>query len=277
MSPQFYQEGDSLLHRLNPVVKLIAFSILMIVPALFLNPVVPAVFLALALLLGWGLGGFSPIKVLRTLAPFLVLAASLVLFNTVFYGGPRVRLLAHLGPLTLWEEALAVGISIGLRLLCFTSYSALFVWTTTPSQLAASLIQQARFPYQLAYAILAAYRFLPILQRELEHIRAAHRVRGAYAEGGLLGKKESWRRYGIPLLANGIRQAERLAVAMDARGFGALPTRTQYVQSPLAARDFLFLATVLLTVVAILLTSASLGLLQGFLAGPAESLTGGQP
>lgn len=277
MSLQLYQEGDSLLHRLNPVVKLIAFSILMIVPALFLNPVVPATFLALALLLGWGLGGLTPIKMLRTLAPFLLLAASLILFNTIFYGGPRARLLAHLGPLKVWEEALVVGSSIGLRLLCLTSYSALFVWTTTPSQLAASLIQQARLPYQLAYAILAAYRFLPILQAELENIRAAHRVRGAYAERGLLAYKESWRRYSIPLLANGIRQAERLAIAMDARGFGALPTRTHYVQSPLAAHDLLFLASVLLAVVAILLTLAFLGLLQGFLAGPAESLTGGQP
>jgi energy-coupling factor transport system permease protein len=277
MSLRFYREGDSLLHRLNPVVKLIAFSTLMIAPALFLNPVVPAIFLVLALLLGWGLGGLMPTKVLRALAPFLLLAVGLALFNTLFYGGPRAHLLAHLGPFKIWREALAVGTSIGLRLLCFASYSALFVWTTMPSQLAASLIQQVRLPYQLAYAILAAYRFLPILQAELENIRAAHRVRGAYAERGLLAQWEHWRRYGVPLLANGIRQAERLAIAMDARGFGALPTRTHYVQSRLTTHDFLFLASSLLTVVAILLTLASLGLLQGLLAGPAESLVGGSP
>jgi energy-coupling factor transport system permease protein len=82
------------------------------------------------------------------------------------------------------------------------------------------------------------------------------------------------RRYGIPLLANGIRQAGRLAVAMEARGFGALPARTYYVQTQVTAADYLFLLATVLAVAAILLMLAYLGLLAGFLAGAAESLSG---
>ncbi len=273
---QFYQEGRTRLHRLNPTVKLIAFSVLILAPALFLDPVTPAVFLALAFLLGWGLGGISPVRLARRLVPLLLVAAGLAVFNALVYAGPRSEVLLTLGPLNLWAEGVAFGLSLGLRVLGVVAYSALFVATTDPTQFVASLIQQAHLPYRLGYTVLAAYRFLPVLQRELANIQSAHRVRGAYDEDwhSRLGQV---RRYGIPLLANGIRQAERLAVAMDARGFGALPERTYYVQTRVTLPDYLFLAGTALAVAAILLALASLGLLQGFLAGVAESLAGAAP
>ncbi len=277
MSGQLYLEGDSPLHRLNPAVKLGAFSVLMIAPALFLSPAAPAAFIGLSLLLGWGLGGISPAMMLRRLAPFLLLATGLVIFNTLLYGGPRATLLLRLGPVGIWAEALAVGASIGLRLLCFASFSALFVWTTDPTLLVASLMHQLRLPYRLAYAMFAAYRFLPLLRRELDNIRAAHRVRGAFVAGGPASWLERSRRYGIPLLANAIRQTERMAVAMDARGFSASMHRTSYFRPHVRAGDILFLGVACLATAAILFGLAQWGLLGGFLAGPAESLVGGAP
>lgn len=277
MSGQLYLEGDSFLHRLNPAVKLCAFSILMIAPALFLRPAAPAAFIGLSLLLGWGLGGITPAAILRRLIPFLLLATGLVIFNTLFYGGPRSTLLMRLGPVSIWAEALAVGASIGLRLLCFASFSALFVWTTDPALLVASLMHQFRLPYRLAYAMFAAYRFLPLLRRELDNIRAAHRVRGAFADRGLASLLERSRRYGVPLLANALRQTERMAVAMDARGFSASPHRTSYLRPRVCASDILFLGLTCLATAAILFGLAQWGLLGGFLSGPAESLVGGAP
>ena len=41
----------------------------------------------------------------------------------------------------------------------------------------------------------------------------------------------------IPLLASAIRHAERVALAMDARAFGAHPTRTERTLSRWRARD----------------------------------------
>jgi energy-coupling factor transport system permease protein len=277
MPARLYQEGDSFLHRLNPVVKLAAFSALILVPTLFLDPALPAAFGIISLLIGWGLGGISPVVLLRRLAPLVSAAVGLVVFNTLFYGGPRSHLLLALGAIRIWAEGLSLGGSIGLRILCIASYSALFVRTTDPTRLAASFIQQAHVPYRLAYAALAAYRFLPILQQELANIRAAHTVRGAYAGRGLNTWLGQVRRYGVPLLANGIRQAERLAIAMDARGFGALPIRTDYIQTSITAADRLFLMGTALMIPMVLIGLARLGLLSGFLAGAAESLSGGSP
>jgi energy-coupling factor transport system permease protein len=267
MMVRLYQEGDSFLHRLNPVAKFAAFALLTLAPTFYLDPEVPAVFLALALAMAWGLGGISPRMMARRLIPLLVLALGMALSSTIFYGGARLHPLVVLGPLRLSAEAVAFGLSMGLRILCVVSYSALFTFTTDPTRLVYSLIQQAHMSYRLGYTVLAAYRFLPILQREMANISAAHSVRGAYSRSSATAGLERALRYGVPLLANGVRQADRLAVAMDARGFSSGGARTYYITTRLTRSDWLFLAGVLLVTAALLLLLAQLGLLRGFLMG----------
>jgi energy-coupling factor transport system permease protein len=211
----------------------------------------------------------------RRLTPVLIIAAGLTVFNTLSYGGTRAHLLVPIGPLGVYAESLSFGSSIGLRILCVAAFSAIFAYTTDPTVLVASLIHQAHMSYRLGYTVLAAYRFLPILQRELANIRDAHSVRAAYSERDPIASLGRARRYGVPLLANGIRQAERLAVAMDARGFGRQPARTYYIRPRVSATDYLFLLASVITALAILLVLARLGLLHGFLGGIAESVGGG--
>jgi energy-coupling factor transport system permease protein len=277
MAIRLYQEGDSFLHRLNPVVKFVAFGVLSLAPTFFLDPAVPAVFLALALALAWGLGGIAPPAMARRLIPMLMLALGLALSSTVFYGGARSHALLTLGPLTIWAEAVAFGLSMGLRILCVVSYSGLYTFTTDPTYLVYSLIHQARLSFRLGYTVLAAYRFLPILQREMANISAAHSVRGAYSRRSLTAGLERILRYGVPLLANGVRQAERLAVAMDARGFSSATARTYYKTPRLRAADWLFFIGVVSLMAIVLVMLARLGLLRGFMVGLSDTLFGGAP
>jgi len=275
MMVQAYQEGATFLHRVNPAVKLLVFLVLTLVPTFFLDPQAPAAFLALAVVMGWALGGVSPRLLAGRLAPMLVVAIGLAISSTIFYGGVRSHLLLSFGPLHIYAEGLAFGLSIGLRILCVVSFSAIFMFTTDPTRLVYSLIQQARMSYRLGYTILAAYRFLPIMQREMANISAAHAVRGVYSAGSPSALLERARRYGVPLLANSIRQAERLAVAMDARGFAALSDRTYYLRLRVTPLDWLFLLGTLAVTIAILLLLARFGLLRGFLVGLSSSLFGG--
>jgi energy-coupling factor transport system permease protein len=274
---RLYQEGDSFLHRLNPIIKFVAFALLTLTPTFFLDPEAPAVFLALALAMAWGLGGVSPRVMLRRLTPMLLLALGLALSSTIFYGGAQTHALLVLGPLRISAEALAFGLSMGLRIICVVSYSALFTFTTDPTFLVYSLIHQAHLSYRLGYTVLAAYRFVPILQREMANISAAHAVRGAYAQRSPTAGLARALRYGVPLLANGVRQADRLAVAMDARGFSAPITRTYYMQPRLQASDWLFLIAIVLVTTALLVTLAQFGLLRGFLVGLSDASFGGTP
>ena len=103
---------------------------------------------------------------------------------------------------------------------------------------------------------LAAYRFVPRFGYELSVIRAAHRVRG-HGFAGFWGGRGPVARlirgwgYIVPLLASGIRHAERVALSMDARAFGAHPTRTERHLAPWRVRDTVFIVGMLAASVAL--------------------------
>jgi energy-coupling factor transport system permease protein len=56
----------------------------------------------------------------------------------------------------------------------------------------------------------------------------------------------------VPLLAGGIRHAERVALAMDARGFGAVDNRTYFRRSVFGWRDVAFALGAALVLAALL-------------------------
>jgi energy-coupling factor transporter transmembrane protein EcfT len=97
--------------------------------------------------------------------------------------------------------------------------SVLFAQTTEPTALVDSLVQQARVPERFAYGALAAYQAVPRLSEVLLTLRQARRIRGL---------RWSWHpRVLVGLLVLSVRHADRLALAMDARGFG-LAGRSRY-------------------------------------------------
>ena len=117
-----------------------------------------------------------------------------------------------------------------------------------------SAVQQLRAPYRIGYTALAAYRFVPRFGYELGVIRAAHRVRGTHGGRGPFARLARGWGYIVPLLASAIRHAERVALAMDGRAFGAYPTRTERHEVPFRTRDIVFIALMLAASAAILLS-----------------------
>jgi energy-coupling factor transport system permease protein len=88
-----------------------------------------------------------------------------------------------------------------------------FGLTTDTTRLVDALVQQAHMPERFAYGALAAFQAIPRLAEDLVALREARRIRGLRA---------SWHpRILVGLLVLAIRRADRLAVAMDARGFGS--------------------------------------------------------
>ncbi|WP_345752245.1 ATP-binding cassette domain-containing protein [Microbacterium rhizophilus] len=145
----------------------------------------------------------------------------------------------RIGGWTLHAGAFAIGFATSLRLAAIVMLAVLSGVVTAGPDLVRASVQHLRVPYRIGYTALAAYRFVPRFGHELEVIRAAHRVRGqgAAAPWGRIAR--GWG-YIVPLLASAIRHAERVALAMDARAFGAFPTRTERHPVPLRARDLVF-------------------------------------
>ena len=147
----------------------------------------------------------------------------------------------QIGRWTLFTGALQVGFATALRLAAILALALIGGLTTTGPDLVRASIQQLRVPYRIGYTALAAYRFVPRFGYELSVIRAAHRVRGHHGGRGPFARIARGWGYIVPLLAGAIRHAERVALAMDARAFGAHPTRTERHLVPFRRRDVVFM------------------------------------
>ncbi|WCD93170.1 ATP-binding cassette domain-containing protein [Microbacterium sp. nov. GSS16] len=152
----------------------------------------------------------------------------------------------RIGDWTLHAGALLSGLATALRLAGILTLALIGGLTTRGPDLVRASVQQLRVPYRIGYTALAAYRFVPRFAYELSIIRAAHRVRGQGGGRGPVARIARGWGYIVPLLASGIRHAERVALSMDARAFGAYATRTERHVVPWRTRDTVFMVAVLL-------------------------------
>jgi energy-coupling factor transport system permease protein len=263
MNPFSYYEVDSWLHRRNPTAKVAAHLVLSLLLTIVFDPFTPLAFLVLTFAVGRTLGRMPLRTMLKALVPFWLIAASLMISNALFANHPeKAIVLWRGGPFVATIEGAMIGLSLAERSMTVATFSVLLMMSTDPTDLVRSLVQQAHLPQRFAYPALAAYRFLPLLQTELETIRLAHRLRGVGRRRGPLGWLREQGRLAIPLLANAIRRSERVALAMDARGFAAQRTRTHYRQIRFDAVDWWVIAMAAMVGSTIVLASARLGVLR---------------
>lgn len=151
----------------------------------------------------------------------------------------------QVGSWTMYVGALEVGYATALRIAAIVALTLIVGLSTTGPDLVRACVQQLRVPYRIGYTALAALRFVPRFGHELDVIRQAHRVRGAHGGRGPIAAAARWFGYLVPLLAGAIRHAERVALAMDARAFGAHSARTERHLVPWQVRDTVFVVAFL--------------------------------
>jgi energy-coupling factor transport system permease protein len=215
---------DSPLGRTSPVVKLaVAFGWLAGL-ALTLHPLPPLILAGVALAAGLWFGGIPPALLARGLAPLWVAAIGVATFNTLFStsnADPANVALLNLGPIRISADAAVHGVALGLRVVAIAAVGAVFTLTTDSTRLADALVQQLHVSPRFAYGALAAYQAIPRFAEDLISLRQARRIRGL--RGG-------WHpRLLLGVLVLAIRHGDRMALSMDARGFGSGP-RTSYRQ-----------------------------------------------
>lgn len=241
------------LHGLNPLAKIAAVAPAMIALLTVRDLATPAAFIVLAyalILVG------ARMTARTALLLFVAVPAGMVAIGfgfSLWVDAARVAdtaPLLRIGGWTLFSGAVQVGFATALRLGAILALALIGGLTTTGPDLVRAGIQQLHVPYRIGYTALAAYRFVPRFGHELAVIRAAHRVRGhgrdrfGGGRGPLARIARGWG-YIVPLLAGAIRHAERVALAMDARAFGAHPTRTERHLVPFRVRDTVFVVAML--------------------------------
>ncbi len=131
-------------------------------------------------------------------------------------------------------------VTSALRLIAMTTAFFVLFKTTAPEAMGNSLVKMG-VPYVFAFILTTSMQFIPVLSRRMQEIMDAQRSRGIRLERDLASVPNYPALY-APLLIQSFTMADRLAEAMEARGFGR-PHRTfdeEFSWAPLDYVLFLF-------------------------------------
>ena len=196
MNTDFFGTIDrtSYFSNLNAGVKLIVSFTLIIAALIVRDPLTSGILFALELL-GFILVGFRPVNVLARFWPILIAVIT--------------------------TGSAAVGAAMMIRSLAMVLPTLAFVLTTDPTDLGDSLAQTFKLPARFVLATIAALRLVGILFAEWNALGQARRARGLGAGQSLAGRAQTFGGQSFALLVQAIRRGSRLAITMEARGFGA--------------------------------------------------------
>lgn len=242
------------LARANPLAKLgagMAITVILLVSVDWVSATV-ALVLECALL---PLAGLSTRMLLRRGWPILV-AAVVGGYGTALLAPKTGELLLALGPVTFTSGSLEAGVAIALRGLAIALPGIIVLASTDPTDLADALAQKLRLPHRFVLGALAAMRLVGLLVAEWQTLGMARRARGVGGEPGLFRGIKAQLGQAMALLVQAVRRASRLAVTMEAKGFGAGP-RTWARESTFATHD-LWVVAVGLVIAAVSVSAAVL-------------------
>ena len=239
---QYYQT-DSVLHRMDCRVKLVAtlvFIISLFVVDNIWGYVIAAAFLAVCIRLSNVPFKFM-IKGMRAIL-FLMLFA--MVFNLFLTPGTP---LVSIWKLTITKEGVAMAVKMAVRLTLLIIGSSLMTLTTTPNHLTDGLeslltpLKKIKVPvHEVAMMMSIALRFIPILMAETDKIMKAQIARGAdFESGNLIEKAKAMVPLFVPLFIAAFRRANDLAMAMEARCYRGGDGRTKMKPLIYQKRDYI--------------------------------------
>ncbi|MBR5338243.1 MAG: energy-coupling factor transporter transmembrane protein EcfT [Lachnospiraceae bacterium] len=226
-----YYYAESVLHRLDPRVKLMG-TLIYVIALFILNNILGYVFAAiiLAALIKLSKVPFKYIvKGLRAVLIVLLLTISLNLFLT-----PGIQLV-HFWIFTITAEGIKTSVFMALRLIMLIMGCSLMTLTTTPNNLTDGLERSLKFlevvkvpVHEIAMMMSIALRFIPILLEETDKIMKAQAARGAdFESGGIIKRAKAMVPILVPLFVSAFRRANDLAMAMEARCYRGGAGRTK--------------------------------------------------
>ena len=267
-----YYPADSVIHKLDPRVKL--FGTLIYIISLFVFKGLPAFILAaifLVVLIKLSKVPFSyMVKGLKTIVLSMLFAAVFNLFLT-----PGTKLVSF-WIFTITYEGLKNAVVMMVRLIFLIIGTSLMTLTTTPNELtdglekALSPLKYIKVPvHEIAMMMSIALRFIPILIEETDKIMKAQMARGAdFEHGNLIQKAKNMVPLLVPLFVSAFRRANDLAMAMEARCYRGGEGRTKMKPLHYQKRDRMAYLTLLVYLAAVIgLRILWINVLSGMVAG----------
>lgn len=228
-----YFPGNSILHRLDPRVKII-LAILYIVTVFVSNSAAAFMLIIAATLVLIAVSGISYRIFLKGLKPLWVIILFTTVINLFLTTGNE--LIFEFWIFKIYREGLLNAVLMILRVTLLVSGSGLFLtYTTSPITLTDGLealllpLKKLNLPvHEFSMMMTIALRFIPTLVEETDKIMNAQKARGAdFSSGSLASRAKALIPILVPLFVSAFKRADELAVAMECRCYRGDEGRTR--------------------------------------------------
>jgi energy-coupling factor transport system permease protein len=251
-----YFPGNSFIHRLDAMIKLILSAVYLVIIFLIKN------FYGYGLLAAFTLFTIIistvPLKfVLKGIKPLLWFIIFTAILNLFMTGGTVIW---QFGFLKLTKEGISFAVFMILRIVFLVLGTSLLTYTTSPIALTDG-IERLLTPFgkmglpthELAMMMSIALRFIPTLLEETDKIMKAQMARGAdFQSGNLIKRAKALIPLLVPLFISAFRRADELAIAMECRCYRGGKNRTRLNESKIGYPDIIACVFVLLFALAII-------------------------
>lgn len=243
-----YFPGKTILHKLDPRMKLVII-VLYIVTVFLADHIACYAAVLLSALLMVLLSRISLKVILRGLKPILFILLFTLLLNLFLTKGDGNPLLAYRF-IKIYPEGVKRAILMLIRVVSLViGTSVLLSYTTSPLVLTGAIesllspLKRIKIPvHDFAMILTIALRFIPTLVEETERVMNAQKARGAaFDTGNLFRRAKALIPVIVPLLISSFGRADELATAMECRCYRGDVGRTRFVRMRFAARDFIVL------------------------------------
>lgn len=237
-----YYPGDSVIHRLDARVKIVAtllFIVELFIVDNFIGFIIAAGALAAVILASKVPFSF----IVRGLKPIFVILCFTFVLNMFMVDG---RVLVRIGFLKITEEGLRLAVFMAVRLILLLLGSSMLTLCTRPLSLTDGIerllspLKKIGVPaHEIAMMMTIALRFIPTLLEETDKIMKAQQARGAdFESGNIIQRAKSLVPILVPLFVSAFRIAQDLAMAMEARCYRGGEYRTRLHELKLKQLDY---------------------------------------
>ena len=231
-----YVPGTSLLHRLNPVAKLIGALLFAIACFCTSNLVFLCVLLAVALALAASCGMLKQTAGLMKAVFVFSAILALIQLVTVPQGTQLVPLpWGYIGTTSLRAAATTI-----VRLEAAAIPLFLVFYVTKVNDLTNAAVKNLHVPYKYAFTFSSTVHFIPVFLNDMKGIMEAQTARGVeFDQGGIVNKVRLIVPLCVPLLVQSVRKTNSAAIAAEVRGFNLRTRDSGYKEYPFQAKDVL--------------------------------------
>jgi len=225
MALSLYNPAGSVVHRLHPVTKLLAFVAFVLAAFAVDRPVFQLPLALGVVVLVMLAGGTSNLRRFRVM--FLLVFVFTLVIWTFFY-----RTVLQPSEAGFWY-----GLSTAMRLTTFLAAGLLFLTATRIEEVAYAL-RRLGVPYRAGFTLTLAFRLVPVFFDAALTIVQAQRCRGlAFGVGGPVTRLRRFVPVIVPVFIGALRRADRMAMALELRGFNSGLPRTTYLRAHAGWRD----------------------------------------